>query len=353
MDSVTQMLLGGAVAQAGFRRRLGRGAMVAGAAIALVPDLDVAAGWINTFTNWKHHRGLTHSVFFGPVVGPALGWMAWKWHRWRRRTPTPPGMVPALPETPDETLRSWIWLAILALMTHWLIDLPTSYGTQALYPLSDFRFAWNALGIIDVVYSLILIVALVIGFAMKNRPRFAEDAAAVALILVTAYTLTGLAINGHVEARAREQLGPETRVTAYPTLFQPVYRRVVVERPDEILVGYHSVLNDAKPIDWKRFPREQGPAIAAVQASERGRLFTWFSMDNAYWTSRPAENANSLVEASDTRYGVPGDTELGFWGISALVDPQGNIVGEVEAFNRRPAASSRTLGDYWKAVLGN
>ena len=37
MDTVTQMLFGATVAQAGFRRRLGRKAMVAGALIPLIP----------------------------------------------------------------------------------------------------------------------------------------------------------------------------------------------------------------------------------------------------------------------------------------------------------------------------
>jgi inner membrane protein len=352
MDSVTQMLLGATVAQAGFRRRLGRSAMVVGAAIALVPDLDVVVGWSDTFTNWKHHRGLTHSVFFGPVVGPALGWLAWRWYRWRRGG----AVANAIQDpSPDDTLRSWIYLAILALMTHVLIDLPTSYGTQALYPLSDYRFAWNGLGIIDIAYSLILVAALAVGFAARSRPRLAQDGAAGALVLVTAYTLMGMAINGQVEAKAEAQLyaqyGQEARVTAYPTLFQPVYRRVVAERPDEILVGYHSVLSD-KPIDWKRFPRIEGASIDAVRATEPGRLFSWFAQNNLYWSSVLSSDGNTIVEASDMRYGVSGDTDLGFWGIRAVVDPEGRIVGPVEPFNRRPSASPQSLSAYWNAILG-
>lgn len=50
MDTVTQMLFGATVAQAGFRCRLGRKAMVAGAALGLIPDLDVAVGWIGALS---------------------------------------------------------------------------------------------------------------------------------------------------------------------------------------------------------------------------------------------------------------------------------------------------------------
>jgi inner membrane protein len=79
MDSVTQALFGATVAQAGFRRELGRQALVAGAVLGTIPDLDVAVGWVaDAFSSWQHHRGLTHSLFFGPVLGPLFGWAIWR-----------------------------------------------------------------------------------------------------------------------------------------------------------------------------------------------------------------------------------------------------------------------------------
>jgi len=84
MDSVTQMLFGATIGQAGFRRRLGRKALVAGAVLGSIPDMDVVVGWFaGPFASWEHHRGLTHSLFFGPVIGPLIGWGIWRLHRWR------------------------------------------------------------------------------------------------------------------------------------------------------------------------------------------------------------------------------------------------------------------------------
>lgn len=231
MDTVTQMLLGATVAQAGFRRRLGRRALAVGAGIALIPDLDVAAGWIGgPFANWVHHRGLTHSILFGPVAGPLLGWLVWRWQRRRHGPDSQWGGADAT--------RPWVWLAILALMTHPVIDVFTSYGTQWLYPLTNTRFAINAMPIIDPIYSLILLLSLAAGIALRKRVALAQDIAGTALILVSAYTLGGWAINDRVEAMARAQTGGTAQVTAYPTLFQPVLRRVVAETPDAVLVGF-------------------------------------------------------------------------------------------------------------------
>ena len=75
MDSLTHVLFGAVLAQTGFRRRLGRRAIVAAVAITSLPDLDVAAAWVEgRFAEWQHHRGFTHSLAFAPVAGPVIGW---------------------------------------------------------------------------------------------------------------------------------------------------------------------------------------------------------------------------------------------------------------------------------------
>ncbi|AWJ88194.1 hypothetical protein TSH58p_32505 (plasmid) [Azospirillum sp. TSH58] len=358
MDTVTQMLLGATVAQAGFRRRLGRRALAVGAGIALIPDLDVAAGWIGgPFANWVHHRGLTHSILFGPFAGLLLGWLVWRWQRRRHGPDSPSG--------DGEARRAWIWLAILALMTHPVIDVFTSYGTQWLYPLTNTRFAINAMPIIDPIYSLILLSAVVAGVALRRRAALAQDIAGAALILVSAYTLGGWAINDRVEAIARAQVGgtaPATaaqvtaaqvtaEVTAYPTLFQPLLRRVVAETPDAVLVGFHSVLSDGK-IHWERFERGRSPAIEAVAATPEAEVFRWFSMDSLIWREQPLESGRTLVQALDHRYGMPGVSSLGFWGIRAVVDPAGRLVGPVESFQTPRDASQAAWQDLWVRIVG-
>ncbi len=338
MDTVTQMLLGATVAQAGFRRRLGRRAMVAGAAVALVPDLDVVVGWAgDTFDVWAWHRVPTHSILFGLVFGGVFGGLIWLWRRGRA-----PG--------PDETARSWVYLAVLALLTHVLIDLPTSYGTVALWPLTDFRFAWDGLGIIDVVYSLALVVALVVGVVVKKRPRLAQDVAFAALLFVGAWTMGGMAINGLTEAQVRAEVGPGAQVDAYPTLFQPFYRRVVVQTPDAVLVGYRSILGGT-PSEWRSFPRQNDPAIDMVRRTKEGNLLSWFAMNEVYWTATPTGDGATRVRGYDLRYGMAGESTLGFWGIQADVR-NGRVDGPVTDFRQRPSADVAGVLSFLATALG-
>ena len=90
------------------------------------------------------HRGITHSIFFLPLLAPVLGEIA---HRF------------------DKKYNRWLWthLAFWALITHPLLDWQTAYGTQLLYPFSSHRFALDAVGIIDLFYTVPLIVAVVWG----------------------------------------------------------------------------------------------------------------------------------------------------------------------------------------------
>ena len=112
MDPLTQWLLGASFGQALYGRALGRKALVWGAIVGMAPDLDVVANPVSPMAEWLWHRGPTHALWFGPVVGPAIGWMLWKWKGGR--------------------LRDWVGLAIVSLLTHPLLDVFTTYGTQLL-----------------------------------------------------------------------------------------------------------------------------------------------------------------------------------------------------------------------------
>lgn len=343
MDTVTQMLFGATVAQVGFRRRLGRKAIAAGALLGLVPDLDVAAGWLaGPFVNWVHHRGVTHSLFFGPAVGLLLAGALWLW--WRRREPD---------RRPDpQVVQAWVWLTVLALLTHPVIDVFTSYGTQLLAPFSRHRFAINAMPIIDPIYSLALVVALSVGLFARRHALAAQVSAAAALLFIGGWTLLGWSINDRVEEVVRKDVSSGAEVTAYPTLFQPWLRRVVVEAPQEVRVGFYSVLAP-KPIAWATFSRDGlPPAARAVAATEQAEIFRWFAMDNVFWRVEQNGTGGAVVEALDYRYGMFGGTELGMWGIRAVVDASGRLAGEPEAFTRRPQASEDRLRLFWTMTFG-
>src|SRR5690606_35124090 len=133
MDSLTQILLGGAVAAACVPARHRRAALGAGAVLGTPPDLDVIP---------------LHLLGLDPVL-----------NRTRRRG----GRVAAAP-------RPWLAAIALALLTHPLLDAFTVYGTQLLWPLPLSPVMWSSVFIIDPLYTLPLLLAFGWALAVGARP---------------------------------------------------------------------------------------------------------------------------------------------------------------------------------------
>lgn len=338
MDPLTHAALGATVGLVGFRRRLGRRALAVGALVGMLPDADVAAGWTGQpLAEWLYHRGLTHSVPFAVVAGPILGWAAWRLLRRGGQGAGP-----------------WIGLCVAALLTHPLIDLITHYGTQLLAPFSPHRFAIPAMPIIDPVFTLMLLAAVAVGLLARRRADIAVGLGWAALVACYAYVLMAWGINAEVEAEARRQLaaaGQErAAVRAYPTIFQPYFRRVVAQVDGKVLAGFHSVLAPGA-IAWREATPSADPAVAAVAATPEAEVLRWFADGQVLWRLRQGE-AGPVVEGRDLRYGFPEPgVEFGLWGLRAAVAADG-APARPEVFRERPALTGERLGRLWRMVFG-
>ena len=74
MDPFSQAALGAVVAQASSQHKLGFRVVAVGAMAGAMPDIDVFFAE-DYFHNLQIHRGITHSLFFAPVMGPILGYL--------------------------------------------------------------------------------------------------------------------------------------------------------------------------------------------------------------------------------------------------------------------------------------
>jgi len=323
MDPFSQAALGAVVGQAAGHRRLGYRAAALGAFAGALPDIDVlfSVGG-DYFDQLVLHRGITHSLFFAPVAGPLLGALAWYLERRRSGTAPEPGR-----------LGSWMLVATLALLSHPLLDVLTPYGTQLLLPFTDWRFAINAMPIIDPIYTALLAIGLLA--ALRPWARHGQRVALATLVLSSGYLAYGWTLNVAAEAEARRQLAgtgvTAEKLAAFPTILQVHYRRVVVRTAAEDRVGFLSMWHPC-PIEWTSAPRgdETSAAVEAFLATREGRIFDWFTMDWArYRIDRGAQP--DLVRATDLRYGFTANPNESIFNARAPVAAGGRLAGPVRA----------------------
>ena len=367
MDTPTQIVLGAAVGQAVAGHRLGHRAVIFGALGGLLPDLDMIPALIfGAPGEFLLHRGPTHSLLVGLALGPIVGTLVWK--AYRRRGP--PGQQESLPATAEadrptsalplpgdsRMLRTWIILFLATILTHPLLDLFTTYGTQLFWPISCHRFALNGVGIVDPAYTLALTVGLILGW--RIRPARGRAVAIGAVAITTAYVLLGWGLNRAAEREAVRQLQASgavptsIRVRAYPTVGQLFLRRLVARGPETVRVGVYSFLAP-RSIVWQVFTPDRHPLVDRVLATRLGRLFRWFAMDQL--APRVIQTRDGFtVEIDDIRYGIPGSTPgHGLWGIRERFDREGRRLSPVERFRRPlPAPFLELLQRLWLYLKG-
>ncbi len=318
---MTQGVLGAAVGHAVLGRRIGAKAMVLGFVGGLVPDLDIfLVQDSQSLDYWHYHRGITHSLFFGPVVGLPLAALSLAVQRWREGTPTSFGL--------------WYLFWSLILVTHPILDLATHWGTAFFAPLTDTRYGVPAIPVIDPVYTLILVAALVAAMIKGARSGPARHLVLGALALSTLYI--GLGWGQHLKAERLASADLEAKqivageVHAYTTIFSPWLRRLVAVTPDAHLVGFVSTLRP-QPIDWIEVQREPlaEAAKAELDGTEEARIYTNFANGPIHAELTPHvgnPKDGQELRLYDLRFGFPGSALTGLWGMTAVLDAEGALV---------------------------
>ncbi|MEM9996572.1 MAG: metal-dependent hydrolase [Bacteroidota bacterium] len=199
MDSLTQLALGAACGEAVAGRRVGHRAALWGGVAGTLPDLDILAyPFLDPVGELYFHRGITHGLLFGFVVGPLLGWLIARFYRWRVARAGPD---PGEPLRAATSWRLWGWVGFWALFTHPLADALTIYGTQLYQPFSDTPVSVGSLFIIDPLYTVWLLLGLGVALFLRRDQPWRRRAIVAGLALSTAYA--GWSIAAHAWARGQ------------------------------------------------------------------------------------------------------------------------------------------------------
>lgn len=290
MDSVTQAALGAAVGGAILGRRLGRKAVLIGALLGTLPDLDVVLDYGDAVANVTEHRGFSHSLFVLTGLGTLFALLTAR-------------LFPATQQRPVH-FRHWWWFFVLCLTTHPLLDSLTTYGTQLFWPLDIPPVAWPIVFIIDPFYTLPLLIALIIGVASQK----VRSACSVGLAVSSVYLLLAAGAKWSVEQRLAPSLA-EAGLREAPILIQPTPFNIVLWRAtiiDEDLY-YESLIglfDGQRPPTLEPLKRNTALEESAL-AGPLGQWLAWFSGPFLRYDTLLLDGQETLI-ATDIRLGFPG-----------------------------------------------
>ncbi len=320
MDPLSQAVLGAAAPQSVFRtQNLIRVGVIGGLA-GMAPDLDVLIrSSDDPLLFLEYHRQFTHSLIFVPV-GAALCALAF-WPFVRRHM---------------SLLQVWL-IALTGYGTHGLLDACTTYGTLLFWPFSNARSAWNNVSVIDPLYTLPLLAAVII--AAKKQSMFAARLGmAWGLLYLSLGVMQQQRTEDAGEALAQSRGHDNVSVSAKPGFGNLLLWKVIYEYDghfwvDAVRAGADVTvipgdnvarLNVARDLPWLD-PQSQ-------QARDLER-FRWFSSDHL------ALDTTDPLLVVDMRYSMLPNEVKGLWGIR--LHPEAAPTDHVGYVAQRSASSER------------
>jgi len=273
VDPFTHAISGAVLARAIPKQKLPAGAIWFLAIMAMLPDADYVLRLFSDLMYLRYHRGVTHSILLLPL---------WTWlcysliPRQRRKYPVMP------------------WLIAAALGLHIVFDLVTSFGTMVLAPLSDMRFTWDLIFIIDPLFTLTLLIPLIL---TRVWPTYARRLCIIGLAGMTAYLGLAYANHQHALALARLNQPQAEQVSALPLPFSPFrwqliaeypghYQRAAVDLlpafpgtsqilPTQLTQRFSTGLRPMEDIEWRQFPAMR--SLTGIDGLPGVSFYQWFA----------------------------------------------------------------------------
>ena len=286
VDWITQAALGAALGELMMGKRLGNRALRWGALFGLLPELVeiLFSPMIDSARELSWHHAAGHGVLM-----IALGCWA-----------IPRGLEKIWKQDKINRKDAMVFL-LTVWCVHVALDICTTDGVALLWPLLDKRVSLNFLNPHDLLFAAPLVAAVIWLACLKEEPAKKSRSKKPqplpkrrkilrwGLGIPTGYALLALGMKSVASSGFGADLtrrGTQfTRRVEMPTPHNFLLWRSVVDRGDEMWVGYRSVFEShATPVRWTIYPKGQA-AAEKVKSTREGR--TLMAVCEGWWLARP------------------------------------------------------------------
>lgn len=285
MDSLTHFTIGACMGEAFAGKTVGKKAMLWGALAQSLPDIDfMASFWMKTSSNLLAHRGFTHSFLFCVLITPLLAMLAESIHR-------------------PHNIALWKWLLFfgVAIFFHIFIDAFNNYGVGLFEPFSHQRISFNAIYVADPFFSIWPAMACTALIYLKNRSTLRKHWWSMGLGFSTFYLLYCLFNKGNIDMDVKYILNKQqinyTRYFSTPAPLQNWLWYVVAGNDNGYHVGFRSVFDSKKEIEFQYFPRKDSLLLPFEDNKDVQQLIRF---SQQFYT---VEKWNDTLMFNDLRFG--------------------------------------------------
>ncbi len=285
MDSFTQIVLGIATAEVVAGKILKNRTFLYGAILGTLPDLDILIGkFMSDVDGVTIHRGLSHSVLFFIFLAPVLGYLISKI------------------EKDSINFKKATSMAFWCLFTHVVLDMFTSWGTQILWPLEQ-RFAFKTIFVIDPLYTIPLLVALV--YVWKNKDFMVRKKYLTkGLVISSGYLLLTCVLKLIVVSQFEKALANQKityqELIVKPTAFNTILWNANIATENGYYLGEYSFF-DSKTISFTFYPKDK----ALEQNLQNTEDFQKLKKISEGWFL--VSQKNNVYYFNDLRFGLLND----------------------------------------------
>jgi len=334
MDSLSQIVLGAAVGNEVLGKKIGNKAILYGAIIGTIPDLDVLYGqFLDPLTATDIHRGFSHSTLFFLFLSPILGWILQK-----------------VAHKNGVNFKEATLFSFLILQTHSLLDLFTTWGTQLLWPLET-RFSLQSIFVIDPLYTLPFLLFLILSMKKSRLDQQRRFWNRTGLIVSTSYLFFTLLVQSIVLQKFEKQLDLNKisyqEIVVKPSPFNIILWTTNVKVENGYYIGDYSFF-DKKPIQFQFIPTqnelisniEDAAVIEQLKRISEG----WYCI---------TQKENQLF-FNDLRFGVMNtDKNDMHFSFSYQITKENGEIKATELPNKNRAQAKKLLGKLWIRLQGN
>jgi inner membrane protein len=285
MDSLTHIALGACMGEAFAGKTLGKKAMLWGALAQSIPDIDfIASFWMDTSSNLLAHRGFTHSFLFCIIITPLFALLAEYWHR--------PHNI---------SLKHWMLFFGGVIFVHIFLDAFNNYGVGWLEPFSHKRFSFNMIYVVDPLFSIWSGLACLAFIYFRKNTIYRNRIWKFGLGCTAIYLIVCIAIKIKIDAEVKQSLRQQnlnyTQYFTTPAPFQSVLWYVVAGNNNGFYVGYKSIFDTKKTIDFNYFPKNEN-LLQKIENTQE--LYQLKRFSQGFYT---AEKYNDTLVFNDLRFG--------------------------------------------------